>query len=286
MEKRYVLILSFLIFGAPLFAKLSVVVSIAPLYNITRAIAGDRADIIMLVPPGASEHTYSPKPAQVEAMANADIFIRIGAGMEFWADKMIAAAESKKLKVLTLTQGVKLIAGADEDEKAGNPHIWLDPVLAKDMAAKIKGILCAVDADGTKTYAGNLKVFDSKADKLDVLLKKEIKKFRVKDLVSMHPAWVYFEKRYGLNEVGVIEMIPGKEPSPNDIKDIINSVKKYSIKAVFAEPQLPRKAADVIASEAGVKVVILDPLGAVRDTPDGYFDFIMKNFYSMKEAMN
>jgi len=271
---------------SPLYAKLSVIVSIAPLYNITKAIAGDRADIMMLVPPGASEHTYSPKPAQVEAMADADVFIRMGAGMEFWADKMIEAASNKKLRVLTMTQGVRLLAGADEDEKSGNPHIWLDPVLAKDMAYKISEELCTADPAGLKEYNENLKVFNSKADKLDVFLKKEAGKFRIKDLVSMHPAWIYFEKRYGLNEVGVIEMIPGREPSPKDMKNIIDAVKRYKIKAVFAEPQLSRKAADIIAAEAGVKVIMLDPLGQAKETPDGYFDFIMKNFESMKEAMN
>lgn len=270
----------------PAAAKVNVVVSIAPLYNITRAIAGDRADIILLVPPGASEHTFSPKPSLIMALAKADVFIKAGAGMEFYADKMVSAASNKKLVVLAITDGVKLLAGADEDEKKyGNPHIWLDPVMAAGIAGKICGALSAADPEGRKFYDANLKNFKFKIGALDVYLKKEISGFGRKELITFHPAWVYFENRYGLKAVGVIEAVPGREPSPKDLEQIINAVKKYSIRAVFAEPQLPRKAADVIAAEAGVKVVILDPLGSPDDGPDGYINFIKKNFEAMKEAM-
>jgi len=266
--------------------KLSVVVSIAPLYNITRAVAGDRADIILLVPPGASEHTYSPKPSQVMALAKADLFFIIGAGMEFYADKMINASDNKKLTVLRMTDGVKLLAGADEDEKQfGNPHIWLDPVLAEDIAEKIKAALISKDPADAQLFRTNAAVFEAKLKKLDSSIAAEAKTFRQKELVSFHPAWVYFEKRYGLNEVGVIELTPGREPSPKEIEGIISQIRKYKIRTIFAEPQLPRKAADIIAAEAGINMLIMDPLGEPKDTPDGYIDFIRGNFNIMKEAM-
>ncbi len=287
MKKIIILLILGLFAAAGLCAeKLSVVVSIAPLYNITRAIAGDKADIILLVPPGASEHTYSPKPSQVVSLAKADIFLIIGAGMEFYADKMIQAADNKKLAVLRLTDGVKLFAGADEDEKQfGNPHIWLDPVLAQGIAEKIKSALISKDPADKRFFSANAAVFEGKLKALDSSIAKEAKTFRLKDLVSFHPAWVYFEKRYGLNEVGVIELTPGRQPSPKEIEDIIAQIKKYKIKTIFAEPQLPRKSADIIAGEAGINVLILDPLGEPKDTPDGYIDFIRANFNIMKEAM-
>jgi ABC-type Zn uptake system ZnuABC Zn-binding protein ZnuA len=267
-------------------AKLSIVVSIAPIYNITRAIAGNRADIILLVPPGASEHTYSPRPSQVMALAKADLFFIIGAGMEFYADKMIKASDNKNLAVLRLTDGIKLMAGADEDEKEfGNPHIWLDPVLAEVMAGKIKDALISKDAADRDYFISNTHVLVDKLKKLDSFITKETKKFRLKELVSFHPAWVYFEERYGLKEVGVIELTPGRQPSPKEIEGIVIQIKKYNIRTIFAEPQLPRKSADVIAAEAGIRVLILDPLGEPDETPDGYIKFIKNNFDIMKEAM-
>jgi zinc transport system substrate-binding protein len=267
-------------------SKLSIVVSIAPIYNITRAIAGDKADILLLVPPGASEHTYSPKPSQVISLAKADMFIIMGAGMEFYAEKMINATDNKNLEVIRLTDGIKLIAGADEDEKKfGNPHIWLDPVLAEGMAEKIKDALILKDPADRDYFTANTRVFEYKLKNMSASIAKEVKKFRIKELVSFHPAWVYFEKRYGLKEVGVIELTPGMEPSLEEIENIVKQIKKYRINTIFAEPQLPRKAADVIAAEAGIKVLILDPLGLPSDTPDGYINFIENNFKIMKEAM-
>lgn len=287
MKKTAIVLVLAVVTSACLCAeKLSIVVSIAPLYNITRAIAGDKADIILLVPPGASEHTYSPKPSQVMALAKADLFFIIGAGMEFYADKMINASDNRKLTVLRLTDGVKLLAGADEDEKQfGNPHIWLDPVLAEDISEKIKTALISKDPADAAFYRSNAAVFEAKLKKLDLAISAEAKTFRQKELVSFHPAWVYFEKRYGLDEVGVIELTPGRQPSPGEIEVIISQIKKYKIKTIFAEPQLPRKSADIIAAEAGINVLILDPLGEPKETPDGYIEFIRSNFDIMKEAM-
>jgi ABC-type Zn uptake system ZnuABC Zn-binding protein ZnuA len=220
------------------------------------------------------------------ALAKADLFFIIGAGMEFYADKMIKASDNKNLAVLRLTDGIKLMAGADEDEKEfGNPHIWLDPVLAEVMAGKIKDALISKDAADRDYFISNTHVLVDKLKKLDSFITKETKKFRLKELVSFHPAWVYFEERYGLKEVGVIELTPGRQPSPKEIEGIVIQIKKYNINTIFAEPQLPRKSADVIAAEAGIRVLILDPLGEPDETPDGYIKFIKNNFDIMKEAM-
>lgn len=288
MKKTIIAFASAILLCAPAMAagKLNIVVSIAPVYNMTRAVAGDRADITLLVPPGASVHTFSPKPSQIIALAKADMFIIIGAGLEFYADKMIKTSDNKNLGVVRLSDGLKLLAGADEDEKQyGNPHIWLDPVIAMGMAERIKEALISKDPSDRDYFTENTRVFEGKLKKLDSSIAKDVKKFRIKNLVSFHPAWAYFENRYGLKEVGVIELTPGRQPSPGEIEDIVKRIKKYGIKTIFAEPQLPRKSADVIADEAGIRVLILDPLGEPDDGPDGYIKFIEKNFSIMKEAM-
>jgi zinc transport system substrate-binding protein len=286
--KKLVLILSAMYLAANIFAaekKLKIVVSIMPLYNITKAIVGDTADITVMVPPGASVHTFEPKPSQVKDLANADIFIEIGAGLEFWDEKMLKAAGNKKLKIIRCTDGVKLMQeqGAEKEEhpEAGNPHIWLDPIIVKDIATKIYGAIAVPEYKEDPFYT-KYAVFDMQMDSLDKYIRAEVSKFRIKNVVSFHPAWAYFEKRYGLKEVGVIEATPGKEPTPKELENIISQIKKYNIKTIFAEPQLPRKAADIIAKEAGVSVLILDPLGNTGET---YVDFMKKNVDAMKEAM-
>ncbi|MCE5300311.1 MAG: metal ABC transporter substrate-binding protein [Spirochaetia bacterium] len=286
--KKIVFALAMLLSAATLAAKPQVVVSIVPLYNITKAITGDMADVTVMVPPGASPHTFSPKPGQLKSLAKADLFIMAGAGLEFWADKMVKASGNRKLKILSVTDGMALVNEEEhvhdghEHTGSGNPHVWLDPVLAGRIAEKIETEVSLQDPANKPHYLKNLAIFKKKIKVLDAEIKTGVKKFRVKELVSFHPAWVYFESRYGLKEVGVIQTSPGKEPSPKQISDIIEQIKKYGITTIFAESQLPRKAADVIAKEAGVKVLILDPNGAA----DGdYPGFIRKNFNVMKEAM-
>jgi zinc transport system substrate-binding protein len=282
MKRTIIAVLCFLLAAAVQAAdKLKIVTSIIPLYNITRAITGDRAEVTVMVPPGASPHTFSPKPSQLVALANADIFVLVGAGMEFWAGKMIKAAGNKKLVIIAMTDGQKLIGG-DEDEPSGNPHVWLDPVIAKQFAGLLCGELGAKDPADKKYFMENYNKFAAGTDRLDSYFRSEVKKFKTHDLVSFHPAWAYFEKRYGLREVAVIEVVPGREPTPRDMKAIIENVKKYGIKAVFAETTLPRKAADVIAQEAGVKVLVLNPEGGAGDSYDA---FMRKNFEIMKEGM-
>jgi zinc transport system substrate-binding protein len=110
--------------------------------------------------------------------------------------------------------------------------------------------------------------------------------FKIKKYVSFHASWVYFARRYGLESAGVIEAAPGRNPTPIQIKNIVATIKKYHIRAVFAEPQLNPRAAEVIAREAEVNVLLLDPLGGPnlkgRNT---YIDLMKYNLNVMQEAM-
>jgi zinc transport system substrate-binding protein len=160
--------------------------------------------------------------------------------------------------------------------------VWLDPVLVKAFSADIKNALASADPANSGYYKKSYERFAAGLDALDRMLAAETKKFRIKELVSFHPSWFYFEKRYGLREAASIEAVPGREPSAKEIQGIIGLVKKTGIKAVFAENTLPRKAADVIAKEAGVKVMVLSPEGGAGDD---YITFMKKNFQVMEEAM-
>jgi zinc transport system substrate-binding protein len=262
-----------------------VVASVVPIYNIISAIGGDRIELILLVPTGASPHTYSPKPSSVKSVARAKLMVMAGAGMEFWADKIIESSGNKNLQILYMTDGVKLIASAEEGEghhESGNPHVWLDAGIVKIFAARITEALSALSPADRGYFYANLKKFDTETGAADAKIKKEAKTFKVKEFVAFHPSWVYFAKRYGLSEVGEIQKSPGKDPTPKDLEAIINEIKQFGMKAVFAEPQLPKKAAEVIAAEAGVKLMILDPYGTQGEN---YSLFLLRNFEIMKSAM-
>jgi zinc transport system substrate-binding protein len=281
--------------------KIPVIASIYPVADMVRQVGGNQVQVICALPPGASPHTFEPKPSLMREFSSARIFFMIGAGLEFWAGKFIKLAGPNLLTVV-LSRGVDLIASTEHEHEhhpnekealglknepaAANPHIWLDPVIAKSMVNKIADALCKVDPRHTPYYNERRRNYLKSLDRLDHLIAAETARFKNKRFVAFHPAWDYFARQYGLKPAGVIEAAPGRNPTPMQIKNIIEAIKQYHIHAVFAEPQLNPRAAEIIAKEAHVKVLLLDPLGG-PDQPYGntYVDLMTHDLSILKEAM-
>ncbi|MGA8178820.1 MAG: metal ABC transporter substrate-binding protein, partial [Desulfobacterales bacterium] len=256
--------------------KIPVIASIYPVADMVRQVGGDHVKVTCVLPPGASPHTFEPKPSLVRAFSSARIFFMIGAGLEFWADKFIKLA-GPNLMTVVLSRGVDLIVSTEHDHErhshekeaptlknepaVANPHIWLDPVIAKSMVDKITAALCKVDPAHLAYYNQRSRNYLKELDRLDHLIARTTARFKNKKFVAFHASWDYFARQYGLEPAGVIEAAPGRNPTPLQIKKIIAAIKQYHIRAVFAEPQLNPRAAEIIAREAHVKVLLLDPIG-------------------------
>ncbi len=276
--------------------KMPVAASIFPVADMVRQVGGDLVEVISVIPPGASPHTYEPKPSVLKKISSIKIFFMIGAGLEHWNEKFVNSTDGR-LKKIVLSDGVDLIHGKDHHhgEKAGkphseetfaNPHIWLDVEIAKSMVKKIVAAFVSIDNAHAPYYEDRGNQYMSELDSLDLTIYKEAGKFKIKQYVAFHPAWDYFARRYGLESVGVIESVPGKSPTPLDIKNIIGNIKKHGVKAVFAEPQFNPKVAEVIAKEAGVKVLMLDPMGGPGiKGRENYIDLMKYNLAVLREAM-
>ncbi len=271
-------------------ATLTLVASIAPVADLVRQVGGTRVVVRTLLPPGASTHTFEATPAAVKEFVGARLFFQVGAGLEAWAGKLVKAAGG--VETVTLSQGMELIrpgerAGASHaghDHSAGNPHVWLDPLLALRMVGGIERALTAADPAGAAVYRANAEAYGARLRELDDEIRRAVSAFRTRSFVTFHPAWDYFARRYGLVQAGVIEESPGREPTPRQLAAIVAVIRAAGVRAVFAEPQLNPKPAEVIAREAGVKVVILDPEGGLpgRET---YLDLMHWNLSRMREAM-
>ena len=259
--------------------KVMVVASIAPLGYFARRVGGDRVEVEMLVPPGSSPHTFEPKPEQLRALSKAKVLVLNGVGLELWADDLIGAARNPDLKVVKTADGLDILrASGHGQEQFGNPHVWLDPIDAIRQVEKIRDALIEADPAGADTYHGNADSLVADLRKLDAEIKAAVATFRSKDFVSQHAAWAYFARRYGLVEAAVVETTPGREPSPGEIADIVQTVKRTGARAVFAEPQLSQKAAQVIAAETGAKVLLVNPLGIPPD-----YDYLETMRYNLAE---
>jgi len=266
--------------------KLKVVVTIPPLADFAHEVGGDRVQVTNLLPPGASPHTFEPTPSQARAAAEADLVVRIGLDADHWIDGLLPS----NVPIITAAEleGIELIYEGQFHEHEGerhegaNPHVWLDPAYAKLISSAIAAELVKLDTAGKAEYEKNLSGYLAELDSLDAKIRTAVKWFGSKAYVSFHPAWVYFARRYGLQRVAVIAESPGKEPTPRHLVEVIEAVRKSGAKAVFAEPQLSPKAAHVIAREAGVEVLFLDPLGRQKES---YVELMTRNLEALSEAM-
>jgi ABC-type Zn uptake system ZnuABC Zn-binding protein ZnuA len=239
---------------------LVVAASILPLADFARQVGGDRVTVSALVPPGASPHTYEPTPAQLVLLSRAQVLVLNGVGLEFWADKVIAAAHNPRLIVVRAAAGLPILAG-QPDEPGGNPHVWLSPRDAIHQVEAIRDALIRADSAGAPLYRANAERYVAELTALDAEVRDTVATFRSRAFIAFHPAWAYFARDYGLTQAAVIETSPGREPSPAQIAHIIRTAKAIGARAIFAEPQYPTKAAQVIADETGATVLLLDSLG-------------------------
>jgi ABC-type Zn uptake system ZnuABC Zn-binding protein ZnuA len=302
--------------GGAAAGKIPVTASILPLGDFCEQIGGDRVALQVLIPPGASPHVFEPSPVAVAQALEARVFVFVGAGLDPWAARLIKSRGLEKLLVVKAVKGIPLLkevaqhqhnhekshepghprpatqeakrehsVSAERLYQQGNPHVWLDPVLAQDICRRIAQAFIQIDPEHQQEYERNLAAYLGKLKDLNKEIMEKVATFRQRDYVCFHPAFAYFARRYGLSEVGVIEVAPGREPSPGHLQKTIAAIKNCGCRAVFAEPQLSRRMAEVIAQEAGVKVLLLDPLGGRPPYGSDYLKLMRHNLAVLAEAL-
>ena len=265
--------------------KIKVIASIAPLADFVKQVGGENIEVKVLLPPGASPHTFEPTPRATREVSDAGIFIKIGAGFEFWAEKILAASGNKKLIIIDSSSGILLIKDPhSHGTSTGDPHIWLDPLIAITVVSKIEGALIKADPGSAEYYKKNSVRYREQLSHLDREISAKTGTLRIKEYVTFHPAWNYFSKRYGLHVAGVIEESPGKEPGPKHIAKIISDIRRIGSRVVFVEPQFNPKVAEVIARESGAKVLYLDPIGGAKGR-ETYIDLMRYNISVIERVM-
>jgi zinc transport system substrate-binding protein len=258
-----------------------VAASIAPLADFVRQVGGDRVDVFTLVPPGASPHTYELAPRQVVRVAKARLLVLNGVGLEYWANKLVAAAGNPALQVVDTSQGISLL---DLGPRGANPHVWLDVRQAILQVQHVSDALIKADPGHAAEYEANTATYRKQLERLDAEIAAEVAAWTHHEFIAFHPAWIYFARRYGLEQAAVIEKSPGREPSPAEIAGIVRTARRIGARAIFAEPQFSPKAAATIAEECGARVVFLDPLGGSSHSQT-YVDLMRYNVTQMASAL-
>ncbi|MDI6638730.1 MAG: zinc ABC transporter substrate-binding protein [Bacillota bacterium] len=230
--------------------KVRVVVSILPQAYFVERIGGDRVDVSVMVPPGASPHTYEPTASQMRDLARARMYVRIRVHFEeAWMPRISAA--NKNMLIVDSTSGIAL--SRDED-----PHVWLSPRLVRVQAEHICRGLVKIDPAGREVYEHNKEAFLRELDALDEELARVLAPVRGRRFMVLHPAWGYFARDYGLQELPI--EVEGKEPSAKELAALVETARANHVKVVFVQPQMSPRTAEVLARQIGARVVTLDPL--------------------------
>ncbi|MFQ6122272.1 MAG: metal ABC transporter solute-binding protein, Zn/Mn family [Dehalococcoidales bacterium] len=244
--------------------KVGVVVTILPQVEFVESVGGERVEVSVMVPPGASPHTYEPSPSQMAALSKAEMYAKVGTAVEFelvWMDRLIAI--NKEMLVVDCSKGVQLIemVGEPEDEhehEAMDPHIWMSPLNVKIMVHNIYEGLVQVDPDNKTYYEQNRDAYLWELSKLDQDIRDGLSGMTNRTFMVYHPAFGYFAKEYNLAMLPI--EVEGKEPTASSIAHLIEQAKKHDIKVIFASPQFNPQSAEVIAKAIGGRVVFIDSL--------------------------
>jgi zinc transport system substrate-binding protein len=275
--------------------KIKVIASFFPLYEFSKNVGGDRIEVSSFIPIGVEPHDWEPSPGNIISLKDTSVFVYNGVGLESFVDKLISSGEYKNINFVDASNGITLLKGVEsenesvENNLAYDPHIWLDPILAKHQVATIKDALVKTDPINSKYYEENANAYNAKLDELDAKIRNELSDCKKDTFVSFHNAFSYFANRYGIKSMPLTGLTPEAEPIASDLENFVKFVKANDIKIIFAEELVNPKLAQVLAGEAGAQVMILSPLEGLsgEDLKAGksYIDKMEENLQDLKIAL-
>ncbi len=267
-------------------ATLKVVATTTVFADIIKNVGGDRVAVSSIIPPGVGPEDYEPKPDDAKKLADADLIVSNGVGLDDFLDKLIGAGRSAQAARLVLGDGIPTILVNGE----ANPHFWLDPSLVIDhYLPAITAELGKLDPPGAAGYTTNATAYAAKVHAMDAANMAKVETIPAANhkLVTFHDAFPYFAKHYGFELVGVILANVGQEPSAWNLATLVDEVRAAHVPAVFSEAQFSPKLAQTLAQEAGVTNVVTtlynDALGPAP--ADSYLGLMEWNMDEIVKAL-
>jgi zinc transport system substrate-binding protein len=229
-----------------------VAVSVVPQKYVVDRIAGELVRVAVMIPPGASTATHEPSIAQLKALDEAVLYLKVGhPSFPFeraWLDAMLA--EHPDLPVLDGSEGL--------ESRSGDPHVWVAPRHVEQMAIRLEGALGEILPQHRRALTANLAEFRATIDALDTQIRDALAGREGGRFLVFHPAWGYFAAAYGLEQVSIEH--EHKEPDPHELAELIELAREQNIGVVFVQPQFDASSAEMLAREIGARVEPLDPL--------------------------
>jgi zinc transport system substrate-binding protein len=265
-------------------AKPQVVATVYPLWEFSRQVAGARADAVALVPPGVEPHDWEPSPRDVALVQRASVFVHSGTGLDAWSQKLLAGGASRSV-VVDASRGLDLIRSGGVTD----PHVWLDPTLARAQVQAIEAGLAQADPAGRETYAANARAYLARLDALDRAFGTGLRDGARRDVVTAHAAFGYLARRYRLTQLAVTGLSPEGEPNPADMAALVKRARELKVTHVFFEPLVSPRIAETLGREIGAQPLTLNPVEGLtasdREAGLGYIELMQANLANLRTAL-
>jgi len=265
--------------------QLKVLASFYPLYEFTKIIGGERIEVSVIVPSGIEPHDWEPTIQDLQKMQNADIIVINGVGLEPWIIKLVSV--NPDILIVDTSNGIPLLKKNKHmfnNKIQNDPHIWLDPVLAKKQIQNIVDGLIRIDPQNTDYYQENANAYNSKLILLDNKIRNELSICVKKDFLAFHDAFSYFANEYGLNQNTIIGINSSEEPTALTLQQIVQKAQNLDLHIIFTEEAVNPRISEVIADEIGAKVLTLSPIEIYEKNSD-YIIRMEQNLSNLKEEL-
>lgn len=283
-------------------SKIVAVASFYPLYEFTKEVGKEKVEVSLAVPFGIEPHDWEPTINDLQKIQQADIIVINGIGFENWIND-IDTANSNVIVIdtsndISVKENEILEKNKEEiqkntilhdnsyvdDNSLADPHIWLNPIMAKTQVKNIENALVKIDPTNEKYYRQNAKSYTEKLNLLDLKIRNELSPCK-KDFIAFHNAFAYFSTEYGLNQHTILNSNdPNVEPTSKTLEEIIILAKKLEINVIFTEEAVNPRTSQVISNEIGGKVLVLSPIEVLENNTN-YILKMEQNLSNLKEAL-
>lgn len=295
-------------------SKLHIITSFYPMEEFTSKVAGDLADVEVLIPPGTEPHDWEPTPQDIAKMTEANMIVYNGAGMEGWIDQVKDSLGSNGPVLVEASKGVQILEGTEEEDhehegEAGDhseeaadhseeghdhggfdPHVWLSPKQAQTEVKNIEAALVQLDPTHADQYKQNADAYIKELAQLDNDYKTGLSSAKRKDFITQHAAFAYMARDYGLTQVPISGLSPEQEPTAAQMAKVVDFAKQHNVKTIFFETLVSPKIAETIANEVGAKTAVLNPLEGLTDDQvkagENYITVMRENLKGLEQALN
>lgn len=265
-------------------SKIDIAASIYPLAYFTEKVGGDLVTVHLITPGATEPHDYAPTPTDIITVGSSKAFVYNGAGIDAWADRIAPELRKKGIPVLKMTDYLGEVSKNTRD-----PHIWLDPILAKRQIEDIVQLLTGLDQNHESMYKNNAALYLAELIKLDQEYKNGLENCRLKEIISSHDAFSYLGSRYGITIHSIAGFSPEDEPSSAQMAALTELIKQKHIQTVFFENFVSPKLSETLARETRAQIAVLNPIEGLSaedaHTSKNYDELMRENLVALKKAM-